>query len=80
MMSDAIPSGKPAYLAFTLVLDLQQVEEGNAGLTTLPLTEKSKWPGRKLRSGTGQFGIWPCKLIPSSKGEERPHPRPTAKL
>lgn len=43
MMSDAIPSGKASYSGFTLVLDSQQVEEGNAGLTILPPTEKSKW-------------------------------------
>lgn len=48
MMSDAIPSGKASYSGFTLVLDSQQSKKENAGLTTLPLTEKSKWPGRKL--------------------------------
>lgn len=30
MMSDAIPSGKASYSGFTLVLDSQQVEEGDA--------------------------------------------------
>lgn len=48
MMSDAIPSGKASYSGFTLVLDSQQSKKENAGLITLPLTEKSKWPGRKL--------------------------------
>lgn len=48
MMSDAMPSGKASYSGFTLVLDSQQVEEGKRCLTILPLTEKSKWPGRKL--------------------------------
>lgn len=48
MMSDAIPSGKASYSGFTLVLDSQQSKKGNAGLTILPPTEKSKWPGRKL--------------------------------
>lgn len=48
MMSDAMPSGKASYSGFTLVLDSQQSKKENAGLITLQLTEKSKWPGRKL--------------------------------
>ena len=43
MMSDAMPSGKASYSGFTLVLDSQQVKKENAGLITLPPTEKSKW-------------------------------------
>ncbi len=47
MMSDAMPSGKASYSGFTLVLDSQQVEK-EARFNRCSLTEKSKWPGRKL--------------------------------
>ncbi len=40
MMSDAMPSGNAHYSGFTLVLDTQDVEEGNAGLVTWLQKEK----------------------------------------
>ena len=48
MMSDAMPSEKPATPALRWCSIRNRSKKENAGLTILPLTEKSKWPGRKL--------------------------------